>query len=88
MVWEIGLEGGLDGGLEVWSGEWSGRWSGRWVWEAVCSDSWVWRRSGRGSRATKARAKGGDETRGAQQPKLMHREEVGSWRWVGRQVGR
>ena len=22
-----------------------------------------------------------DETRGAQQPKLMHREEVGGWRW-------
>ena len=28
------------------------------------------------------------ETRGAQQPKLMHREEVGGWRWAGREVGR
>ena len=29
------------------------------------------------------------ETRGAQQPKLKHREEVGGWKWVrGRLVGR
>ena len=39
---------------------------------------------GGGSRATKR----SDETRGAQQPKLMHREEVGGWRWAGREVGR
>ena len=45
----------------------------------VGSDSWVWRRSEGGSRAT-TKARRGDETRGAQQPKLMHRDEVGESR--------
>ena len=49
-------------------------------------DSWVWKRSGGGSQATKAKAKA-TETRGAQQPKLMHREEVNSMH-VGRQASR
>ena len=48
-----------------------------------CRRRCVGRRRGRqeGSRATRAKAKQGDETRGAQQPKLMHREDVGGWRW-------
>ena len=69
-----------------------------WVWEAVCSDSWFWRgfeevglgggrgRSGGGPVRRSDATRREDETRGAQQPKLMHRVrgrwwEVGGKRW-------
>ena len=36
-----------------------------------------------GSRETKVKRSEATEARGAQQPKLMHREEVGGCTWVG-----
>ena len=63
--WEEGCDEGLAEECEEWceegwkeecEEEWRGLGrSGRWVWEAVCSDSWFWRRSGEGSRATTRR---------------------------------
>ena len=53
-------------------------------WEIVWEVVWEVVRKGGRAKGQPVRRRRREETRGAQQPKLMHREEVGGWRWVGR----